>query len=114
MYRDVVYISGAFGNKEENRKRIEQCLMDLTKSNDDILYISPVTMWSSLYEIEDYDNSLSKCLQLLSLADAMVIVEEGYEKSTGVRAEIEYCIKHRVPMYMYSNGVVKDFKKYKE
>lgn len=106
MFRPLVYVAGRFQNEPRNQRKIERCIKELIKLDEDVIFFSPVTAFGFLYEVEDYEIGLNKCLQMLSLASAMVIVKDGYQESTGVKAEMQYCKEHKIPMYFYDKGTL--------
>ncbi len=102
-YNSIVYISHPYGGKQENLDNINECQRILTQLHPENLYLNPVAMFSSLYEITDYETGLNMTLFLLEeLADEMLVCSDNYMKSRGCVSEITYCDKRNIP-YKFTN-----------
>jgi len=108
-----VYLSHAFGNQDVNRVHLEIQIKDMYKKYMDqinkqrILLVSPIHALGHSYDWMSYQEGLDQCFKLLSGCDLMVTFP-GYDSSTGVRAEIDYCQMFDIPV-MTVDQFIKDF-----
>jgi len=95
MERDMrrIYISHAYGGKEQNKKEVEQIIRRLIKQYPDDCFISPIHAFGWAYDI-DYDTGMGWCLNLLDACHEMWIFGEHSE---GVRREIAHCRANMIP-----------------
>ena len=90
----MIYISHAFGGKEENKAEIEAIIRKLVKADPTRTYISPVHAFGFLYDDVPYDVGMKYCTDLLSKCDVMWVYGEH---SKGVKVEIKYCEENNIP-----------------
>lgn len=95
-YTDIIYISHPYGSRKENEDRVAKILLELQKEYPDYLFISPIHCYSWLYEYDDYEKGLARCLWLLEKCNRMWVYGD-YQKSRGCVAEIEYAHEHKIP-----------------
>ena len=101
--KKLIYISHAYGGKEENIKEIEKIIRTLYSYPsllEEYCFVSPVHNYECLYA--DYDNEnyyvgLEFCMDLLMYCDEMWVFCD-YTGSKGVVGEIDRCHKHKIPI----------------
>ena len=104
-YKSIVYISHPFQNNPKNVKEIEEIIYRLRKRFPNYLFISPVHAFGFLYSSTTYEEGLNMTLFLLeTCADEMWIFGKDWRNSTGVKAEIEYCMQHNIPYYIWGTS----------
>lgn len=99
--KKLIYISHAYGGKEENIKEIEEIIKKLYSRPELIenyCFISPVHNYECLYK--DYDNEnyytgLGFCLDLLLYCDEMWVFGD-YKGSKGVIGEIDLAVEKNI------------------
>lgn len=93
----MVYISHPYtGNEEENKADADRIKEELQYDNPEENYISPLGMFGEPDKtVGGYCTSLARCLELLSRCDEVVFCE-GWEKSTGCRAELAFALQHGI------------------
>lgn len=97
-YDKLIYISHAFGGKEDNLKEIEALIRACKKKYPNYLFFSPCHTFGFLYDETDYIEGLEMCLYLLEYkCDEMWYVAD--EKSKGVQAELVACKQFDIPCY---------------
>lgn len=95
-----IYLSCPYGGDKKNFDKCNEILkklQPLSYKNNKIVILSPLHMFSSLYNIMSYDEGLSLAMEVLKISNGM-IVAPGWQNSSGCRAEIEYCKKHNIPI----------------
>ena len=92
----IVYISHAYGGKEENKLEAEKIVRQLVIDEPENTYLSPIHATGFLYNDVPYQQGLDMCLKLLSRCDCMRVYG-NYEGSKGVKAEIRYCRENAIP-----------------
>ena len=65
----------------------------------DYLFLNPVSAFGYLYNTVDYQRGLDMCLWLLDKCDSMWVFGD-YLNSEGCKAEIQYCIEHKIPYHI--------------
>lgn len=91
MSKKLVYISGKYGGKEENKIDME-CAIRYFREYEGCVgreYISPITAFSFLYNETEYLEGLDCCLTLLDKCDKIYMLP-GWEDSTGACIEFGY------------------------
>lgn len=84
----IVYVSHAFGGKTENLERAKQITHDLQVNDQENTYVCPLLAFSHLqYGEIGYDTEMELCLDLLSIADKLVVASDI---SNGVAKEIDF------------------------
>lgn len=89
-----IYISHKYGNKKENKDRVQAIIKELVTKYHDYLFISPIHALGFLYDDVDYEKGMEYCLELLSVCDEMWVCSED---SRGVLIEKEYCKTAGIP-----------------
>ena len=51
MFRPLVYVAGRFQNEPRNARKIEECIKEVMKLDEDVIFFSPVLAFGFLYEI---------------------------------------------------------------
>lgn len=84
----VIYVSHAYGGKEENFQRAKQVTHDLQVEHPEDCFICPILAFSHFgYNEMGYDEEMEICLDLLSICDKLIV--SGII-SDGVRREIDF------------------------
>lgn len=100
-FNGVIYLSHAFGGKQENADEVAEIIRTLRKKLSDALFISPIHCFGFLYNDTEYQEGLDMTLWLLSKCDIMIAVGEI---SRGVQAEIDFCQRRKIP-YIHTNNI---------
>lgn len=100
-YSGAIYISHAYGGKEENITEVEKIVRLLRKVYPKALFVSPIHCFGFLYNETEYQEGLDMTLWLLSRCNAMIAVGEI---SKGVRAELDFCQRRHIP-YVHVDDV---------
>lgn len=115
MSKKLVYISGKYGGKEENKIDME-CAIRYFREYEgcvDREYISPITAYSFLYNETEYLEGLDCCLTLLDKCDKIYMLP-GWEDSTGACIEFGYAKATGKDIYfadgLYSREEFKEIK----
>ena len=95
-YRNVVYVSHPYGGDKENRDKVASLIRKLQTEYPTYLFISPISAFSFLYDVTEYQEGLNMCLWLLDKCDEMWVFGE-YEDSVGCMSEIAYCQNYLIP-----------------
>ena len=84
----LVYVSHCYGGNPENVERAKRITHDLQVENPTHCFIWPLMMFSHLdYDEIGYDEELELCLDILSVADVLIVASEP---SKGVQKEIDF------------------------
>lgn len=84
----IVYVSHAFGGKVENIERAKQITHDLQVNDQENTYVCPLLAFSHLqYGEIGYDAEMELCLDLLSIADKLIVASN---LSKGVTKEVDF------------------------
>lgn len=89
QYEEVIYISHPYGGKENNKKTISKIVQTLSKEYPRYLFISPVHMFSPLYDDTDYAKGLQYCLYMLKYCSQLWVFGDWWT-SVGCKKEIEF------------------------
>ena len=115
MSKKLIYISGKYGGKEENKIDME-CAIRYFREYEgriDREYISPITAFSFLYNETEYLEGLDCCLTLLDKCDKIYMLP-GWESSTGACIEFGYAKATGKDIYfaddLYSREEFKEIK----
>lgn len=115
MSKKLIYISGKYGGKEENKIDME-CAIRYFREYEgcvDREYISPITAFSFLYNETEYLEGLDCCLTLLDKCDKIYMLP-GWEDSTGACIEFGYAKAAGKDIYfadgLYSREEFKEIK----
>ena len=105
----IVYVGGAYGGKEENKKLIEDAIKDLKEkrmsrvgnglhySSSNTVYFSPVHAFGWQYEETDYLEGLDYCLAMLDKCDELLLLDNWLE-STGAKIEYGFAKAKGIPI----------------
>ncbi|MDY3973567.1 MAG: DUF4406 domain-containing protein [Veillonella caviae] len=97
--RKLVYVAHPYGNKEENKVKIDEIMNDLVFNDTGNDYISPIHNFGFAYlDGDEYQKGLDVCLRMLKQCDALVVAK-GWEKSRGCIGEIQTAFKNNIPIY---------------
>lgn len=84
----LVYIAHKYGGKQENLERAKKITHDLQVADLENTYICPLLVFSHLlYGEIGYDEETELCLDLLSVADKLIVASN---LSKGVCKEIDF------------------------
>lgn len=84
----IIYVSHAYGGKQENLERAKKITHDLQVADLENTYICPLLTFSHLqYGEIGYDAELEACLDLLSVCDKLIVASDI---SKGVAKEIDF------------------------
>ena len=94
----IIYVSHIYQGKQENLERAKKITHDLQVADLENTYICPLLALSHLqYGEIGYDEEMELCLDLLSIADKMIVasdLSEGVEREITLaekcNMEIEY------------------------
>jgi len=109
-YKEIVYISHAFGGNTENKYRVRDIAKRLNKEYPDYLFVSPIHTFGFLYDTVSYDEGLNMCLALLNKCSLMWVFDD-YEDSMGVQAEIEFCKNNNIRYKVWDYEETKELMK---
>lgn len=98
-YKNIVYVSHPYGGNKENRDKVENLIRQLQTDYPTYLFISPISAFSFLYDVTEYQEGLNMCLWLLDKCDEMWVFGE-YEDSVGCMSEIAYCQNYLIPYHI--------------
>ena len=84
----LYYVAHRFGGDPANIERAKKITHDLQVTDLDNCYICPLLAFSHLkYGEIGYDEELELCLDILSVADVLIVASEP---SNGVQKEIDF------------------------
>lgn len=84
----IIYVSHAYGGKKENYEKAKRITHDLQIENPTHCFICPLISFGHLeYGEIGYDEELELCLDILSVADVLIVASEP---SQGVQKEINF------------------------
>ena len=84
----TIYVSHKFGGDPSNIERAKKITHDLQVADLENCYICPLLAFSHLdYGEIGYDEELELCLDILSVADVLIVASEP---SDGVQKEIDF------------------------
>lgn len=84
----IIYVSHAYGGKKENYEKAKRITHDLQIENPTHCFICPLISFGHLeYGEIGYDEELELCLDILSVADVLIVASEP---SKGVQKEIDF------------------------
>lgn len=84
----IYYVAHRYGGDNANLERAKKITHDLQVSDLDNCYICPLLAFSHLkYGEIGYDEELELCLDVLSVADVLIVASEP---SDGVQKEIDF------------------------
>lgn len=85
----MVYVAAPYGEKEENKNKVEMIIKALVRENPEKTHVSPIHSFGHLYSDVDYDTGMGYCLELLSKCEEMILCK-GWCNSRGCLIEKEY------------------------
>ena len=84
----IYYVAHRFGGDTSNIERAKKITHDLQVADLENCYICPLLAFSHLHYGEiGYDEELELCLDILSVADVLIVASEP---SDGVQKEIDF------------------------
>ena len=84
----IIYVSHAYGGEKENYEKAKRITHDLQVENPTHCFICPLISFGHLeYGEIGYDEELELCLDILSVADVLIVASEP---SQGVQKEIDF------------------------
>lgn len=84
----IVYVSHAYGGKQENLERAKKITHDLQVADLENTYICPLLSLSHLqYGEVGYEAEMNLCLDLLSVCDKLIVASD---LSRGVCKEVDF------------------------
>ena len=85
----MIFVSHCYGGDKENIEKARKITHDLQVKDIANCYICPLLAFSDLeYGEIGFDNELEVCLDLLSIADRLIVASK--EISRGVQREIDF------------------------
>ena len=88
MINILIYVCHAYGGDKENFEKAKKITHDLQVKDLANCYICPLLSFSSLeYGEIGFDNEMELCLDLLSIADCLIVASDVSE---GVQKEIDF------------------------
>ena len=86
----IIYVAHKFQAKQENLERAKKITHDLQVADLENTYICPLVAFSHLkYGEIGYDNEMENCLDLLSVADKLIVASD-FLTSKGVQKEVDF------------------------
>lgn len=104
----IIYVAHCFGGKKENLEKAKKITHDLATKDLCNCYVCPILNFSYWeYGEVGFDNELEVCLDLLSIADRLIVASEI---SKGVQMEIDFAklVKMEV-LRLDENGELRPF-----
>ena len=105
----IIYVSHIYQGKPENLERAKKITHDLQVADLENTYICPLLALSHLeYNEVGYDDEMNLCIDLLSVADKMIVASDIISK--GVQMEINFAklVKMEV-LRLEENGTLQPF-----
>lgn len=103
-FEKTVYVSHKYGGDKNNLKEVEEIIRTQQKKHPNYMFISPLHMFSFLYNDMSYEDGLELCLYQLSECDEIWVTGEKWYDSTGVIKEIEYANAHKIDVLFVKNA----------
>lgn len=100
----TVYVSHKYGGDKNNLKEVEEIIRTQQKKHPNYMFISPLHMFSFLYNDMSYEDGLEFCLYQLAECDEIWVTGEKWYDSTGVIKEIEYANAHKIDVLFVKNA----------
>lgn len=86
----IIYVSHAFGGKQENLERAKKITHDLQIKDLDNTYICPILALSHLnYGELGFEEEMNLCIDILTGADKLIVASD-FLTSKGVQKEIDF------------------------
>ena len=103
QFEKTVYVSHKYGGDKNNLKEVEEIIKTQQKKHPNYMFISPLHMFSFLYNDMSYEDGLELCLYQLAECDEIWVTGEKWYDSTGVIKEIEYANAHKIDVLFVKN-----------
>lgn len=103
-FEKTVYVSHKYGGDKNNLKEVEEIIKTQQKKHPNYMFISPLHMFSFLYNDMSYEDGLELCLYQLAECDEIWVTGEKWYDSTGVIKEIEYANAHKIDVLFVTNA----------
>ena len=104
QFEKTVYVSHKYGGDKNNLKEVEEIIKTQQKKHPNYMFISPLHMFSFLYNDMSYEDGLELCLYQLAECDEIWVTGEKWYDSTGVIKEIEYANTHKIDVLFVTNA----------
>lgn len=104
QFEKTVYVSHKYGGNKNNLKEVEEIFKTQQKKHPNYMFISPLHMFSFLYNDMSYEDGLELCLYQLAECDEIWVTGETWYDSTGVIKEIEYANAHKIDVLFVTNA----------
>jgi hypothetical protein len=104
QFEKTVYVSHKYGGNKNNLKEVEEIIKTQQKKHPNYMFISPLHMFSFLYNDMSYEDGLELCLYQLAECDEIWVTGETWYDSTGVIKEIEYANAHKIDVLFVTNA----------
>lgn len=104
QFEKTVYLSHKYGGDKNNLKEVEEIIKTQQKKHPNYMFISPLHMFSFLYNDMSYEDGLELCLYQLAECDEIWVSGEKWYDSTGVIKEIEYANAHKIDVLFVTNA----------
>ena len=104
QFEKTVYVSHQYGGDKNNLKEVEEIIKTQQKKHPNYMFISPLHMFSFLYNDMSYEDGLELCLYQLAECDEIWVTGEKWYDSTGVIKEIEYANAHKIDVLFVTNA----------
>lgn len=104
QFEKTVYVSHKYGGDKNNIKEVEEIIKTQQKKHPNYMFISPLHMFSFLYNDMSYEDGLELCLYQLAECDEIWVSGEKWYDSTGVIKEIEYANAHKIDVLFVKNA----------
>lgn len=102
-FEKTVYLSHKYSGDKNNLKEVEEIIRTQQKKHPNYMFISPLHMFSFLYNDMSYKDGLELCLYQLAECDEIWVTGEKWYDSTGVIKEIEYANAHKIDVLFVKN-----------
>lgn len=103
QFEKTVYVSHKYGGDKNNLKEVEEIIKTQQKKHPNYMFISPLHMFSFLYNDMSYEDGLELCLYQLAECDEIWVTGEKWYDSTGAIKEIEYANAHKIDVLFVTN-----------
>ena len=107
---EKIYLCHEFDGIYENAKIITDHIKTLVSYNKFVSYISPTHLFGMLHNRIDSSLYLEYCISLLKDCDLMIVFGDN-SKTEECKYQIDYCIKHNIPIIEYVDYCKKYIKK---
>ncbi len=98
--KPLYYVAHPFGGDAENKKKIEQIIIELMTEFPDKDFLSPIHASDFAYNLIPYVEGMDWCLNVLDRCDALILCD-CWETSKGCLMEYAYAIAKDKPIFMF-------------